>query len=374
MQTIKQSLETQSLDSAAEKIQDHFDQLDKMVLNIAVTGASGKGKSTFINTIRGLGDEEEGSAPTGVVETTMEPTPYPYPEFPNIKMWDLPGIGTENFRPDQYLEQVEFKRYDFFIIVSSERFTCNDANLAREIQKMGKHFYFARSKIDQSLEGEKRKKKYDEKAVLDLIQQDCITGLQKLGVECPRVFLISSFDPEKYDFPLLQEEMEKDLPQEQRHIFLLALPGITESIIQRKKEMLQGDIWQAALLSGAASAAPVPGLGFATDLAILVKELSKYRTAFGLDEASLKRLADRVNVPVEELKRATKSGLAEEISTAVRVLWFIAYRSVLRSTRKGLCWRRRVSARLAHANRTARRAGTRNKGTCGVGLSSSQQR
>ncbi|KAG7470147.1 hypothetical protein MATL_G00136360 [Megalops atlanticus] len=41
--------------------------------------------------------------------------------------------------------------------------------------------------------------------------------------------------------------------------------------------------------------------------------------------------------------------------TAVRVPWFIAFQSVLRSTRKGLCWRRRVSARLAHANRTARR-------------------
>ncbi|XP_036400679.1 interferon-inducible GTPase 5-like [Megalops cyprinoides] len=318
MQTIKQSLENESLNSAAEKIQKYFDQLDKTVLNMAVTGVSGKGKSTFINTIRGLGDEEEASAPTGETETTMDATPYSHPKFPNIKLWDLPGIGTEKFRPDQYLEQVGFQRYDFFIIISSERFTCNDANLAREIHKMGKHFYFARSKVDESLRAKAvRKNDYNETSTLKLIREDCITGLQKLGVESPRVFLISSFDPEKYDFTLLQEEMEKDLPQEKRHVFLLALPNITESVYQKKKKALQSDIWRVALLSGAAAAVPITGLGFAVDVKVLKREISKYYRAFGLDKASLRSLADRVKVPVEELRKVTKSGIKEDLTDEI---------------------------------------------------------
>ncbi|XP_036399633.1 interferon-inducible GTPase 5-like [Megalops cyprinoides] len=319
VQSIKQALEYSSLDRAAVKIQEYFDQLDKTKLNIAVTGASGKGKSTFINTIRGLGDEEEGSAPTGVVETTMEPTEYPYPKYPNVKLWDLPGIGTENFRADKYLEQVGFQRYDFFIIISTERFTSYDVQLAREIQKMGKHFYFARSKIDESLRAEERKKKgnYSETATLDLIRKDCVTGLQNLKVESPRVFLISNFDPEKYDFPLLQEEMEKDLPQEKRHAFLLALPGISHSVNQRKKEALQAEIWKVALLSASVAAVPLPGLGIAVDVAILVKELTKYYRAFSLDEVSLNRLADQVNMPVEDLKKVRKSVFNKEITADV---------------------------------------------------------
>ncbi|KAG9346212.1 hypothetical protein JZ751_008037 [Albula glossodonta] len=315
VEDIKQSLQNETLDSGAQKIKEFLEKLDKTVLNIAVTGMSGKGKSTFVNAIRGLGDEDEGSAPTGVVETTMKATPYHHQKYPNVTLWDLPGIGTENFRADEYLEKVEFHRYDFFIIISSERFTSYDADLAKEIQNMGKMCYFVRSKIDESLRAEARKKTFNEKATLNKIQQNCITGLQDLSIESPKVFLISSFELEKYDFPQLQETLEKDLPQQKRHVFLLALPNITQNINLKKKEVLQADIWRMALLSATAAAVPVPGLGFAADLTILVKEISKYYKAFGLDEASLKNLSERVNVPVEELKKAMKYKYNENITT-----------------------------------------------------------
>jgi len=97
-----------------------------------VTGESGSGKSTFVNAFRGLGDEDEGSAETG----------------PNVKVWDLPGIGTPNFKADEYLELVQFERYDFFIIIASDRFRECHTQLAKEIMRMGKTFYFVCSKID----------------------------------------------------------------------------------------------------------------------------------------------------------------------------------------------------------------------------------
>lgn len=90
---------------------------------------------------RGLRDEEEQFAKTGVVETTMEPTPYPHPKYSNVIVWDLPGIGTPKIKAEEYLDKVQFERYDFFILIASERFKSSSVNLAKQIQKVGKQFY-----------------------------------------------------------------------------------------------------------------------------------------------------------------------------------------------------------------------------------------
>lgn len=58
---------------------------------------SGVGKSTFINCLRGLEAEDEGAAPVGVVETTNQPTPFEHQDFPNLKIWDLPGKNSSIF-------------------------------------------------------------------------------------------------------------------------------------------------------------------------------------------------------------------------------------------------------------------------------------
>ncbi|XP_064156567.1 interferon-inducible GTPase 5-like isoform X1 [Anguilla rostrata] len=299
---IREALENETLTSAVAKIQDYFEQLDRVELNIAITGESGSGKSTFANAFRGLGDEQEGSAKTGVTETTMEPTVYPHPKYPQVKVWDLPGIGTPNFKADEYLQKVQFQRYDFFIIIASERFKVSNVQLATEIQRTKKKFYFVRSKINNCINAEKRKKGFDKDKTLSLIRQDCITGLQESGVESPTVFLISSFD--------LQ-------PKHKQRVLLLSLPNITLDINKRKKEALQANIWKMALLSGAMATVPIPGLSVAVDVTILVKELTSYYQAFGLDDESLQNLSEKTNVPLEELKAVLKSPLNKEISADV---------------------------------------------------------
>uniref|UniRef100_A0A3B3S8Q1 IRG-type G domain-containing protein n=1 Tax=Paramormyrops kingsleyae TaxID=1676925 RepID=A0A3B3S8Q1_9TELE len=137
VEDIREALEKGTLATAAEKIQEYFNQLDNVTLNITITGESGSGKSTFVNAFRGIGDDDEiNSAPTGVVETTMEPKSYPHPKYPS---------------------DVESKRYDFFIIIASERFRSSNVQLAIEIQKMKKRFYFVRSKIDENIRADKNK-------------------------------------------------------------------------------------------------------------------------------------------------------------------------------------------------------------------------
>ncbi|XP_041082748.1 interferon-inducible GTPase 5-like [Polyodon spathula] len=314
---IQQAMESGGLAGAAKHIQAYLESLDSVEVNIAITGESGAGKSSFVNAFRGLEEQDEGAAPTGVVETTMEPKEYPHPKFPNVTIWDLPGIGTPNFKADEYLEQVNFQRYDFFIIIASERFRSSNATLAMKIQEMKKKFYFVRSKIDDNLRAESRKRGYSEEKTLDQIRQDCVKCLQDHGVKEPLVFLISSFDLHLYDFNKLEETLENELPEHKRHILLLSLPNISLQVLKRKQEALRARIWKLAALSCGVAVVPIPGLSVVCDVTILVKELSFYYNTFSLDEESLQSLAQRVNKPVEDLKSVIKSPLAKELSADV---------------------------------------------------------
>lgn len=144
-----------------------------------------------------------------------------------------------------------------------------------------------------------------------------LSGLQKEGLTSPTVFLISSFELGGYDFPLLEETMEKELPKHKRHVLLLSLPNMTLEINEKKKAALQANIWKMAILSGTVAAIPIPGLSIAVDVTILVREISKYYMAFGLDDDSLRNLSDRTGVTFEDLKSVLKSPLNQEISADV---------------------------------------------------------
>ncbi|XP_042338750.1 interferon-inducible GTPase 1-like, partial [Plectropomus leopardus] len=157
---------------------EYLDKEDNIPLNIAVTGEAGTGKSSFVNAFRGMDDGDERAAPTGVTETTSEPTPYPHPNFPSVTLWDLPGVGTTKFPAKEYLKLVGFERFDFFIIISDTRFREHDVKLAQEIKKMKKEFYFVRSKIDIDIRNEERKQKseFNKERTLEKIRENCIQG------------------------------------------------------------------------------------------------------------------------------------------------------------------------------------------------------
>ncbi|XP_018410106.1 PREDICTED: interferon-inducible GTPase 5-like [Nanorana parkeri] len=310
VEEIKTALEEGDLCKATEKLSQSLKDIENAPLNIAVTGESGSGKSTFVNAIRGLDDdEEEGAAKTGVTETTMEPKAYPHPQCNNVTLWDLPGIGSPTFKPNDYLETVEFDRYDFFIIISSDRFRHNDMELAKAIQSMGKKFYFVRSKVDSDLTASQKRRKmsYNEENILNEIRNNCSTCLQEGGIQNQKVFLLSCLELNKYDFNQMQETLGQELPSHKRHVFMLCLPNISLPVLEKKREALKKQIWKWASLSCAVATVPLPGLSVACDVGILVREMRKYRDAFGLDQKSLEKLANRVDKDVAELKSVIKS-------------------------------------------------------------------
>ncbi|XP_044846584.1 uncharacterized protein LOC123351358 [Mauremys mutica] len=172
--------------------------------NIALLGETSCGKSSFINAIRGLQDEDDNAAQTGVIDTTKERKSYQHPKHPNVTIWDMPGITLGKFSLDK---DIELSKSDVFLIFSSGNFTTLHANLAREIQRMGKKVYFVRSKVDADLYNNRRNRDFSESRILEQIRNTCIECLEREGLRTPQLFLLSHNEYDQHDFPCLVEEL-----------------------------------------------------------------------------------------------------------------------------------------------------------------------
>ncbi|XP_031417462.1 interferon-inducible GTPase 5-like [Clupea harengus] len=319
-----------TLERAIAKAREMVDRLDNVTLNIAVTGETGAGKSKFVNAIRGLQDTDEGAAPTGVTETTMEPTMYLHPTMPNVNFWDLPGIGTPKFKAETYMKDVKYQNYDFFIIVSAGRFKENDMILAKEIKKKKKNFYFVRTKTDLDVTQEAKKGETEEQT-LQKIRKDCVENVRTLG--SPSVFLITSENLARFDFQELVNNLERDLPDNKKYALVMSLPVYSKESLEKKYNTFKKAAWAVAFASGGIAAAPVPGLSTACDVAMVVPFLIKCYYSFGLDDGSLEKLSKRVNKPIlEEVKKSSLvSAIADKSSLATKIAAKLAVAGVVES-------------------------------------------
>ncbi|XP_039621251.1 interferon-inducible GTPase 5-like [Polypterus senegalus] len=320
---IAQVYNKDGLDAVFPLIKEKCDNLDNEKVSIAVTGEAGVGKSSFVNAMRGLGPNDEGAAKVGSTQKTSKPTPYQHPTLPSVCLWDLPGIGTGKYSTREYLDKVNFKSYDLFILITGERFKENDAKLAKEIKKMGKEFYFVCSKIDTVEKNLSKRGQHDRlEEELDKIKSYYKNSLEESGLPTSQVFLVSSRYPHRYDFMKFCGCLASELPEKKNNVFVLSLPNLNEAVIEKKKKILKGKIALAATVSAGLGAIPIPGVSIACDIGILVATLLHMQRYLGLDDESLCRLACRVNKPVQELKAEVTSPFVLNItpSSVIKLL------------------------------------------------------
>ncbi|XP_053254077.1 interferon-inducible GTPase 5-like [Podarcis raffonei] len=269
-------------------------------LHIAVVGEPGSGKSSFINAMLGLRANDPHAAATGIQMMTVQVKDYPHPTLPQVILWDHSGRGTPTFGEDKFEKEIDLNHFDFFIVVGSQRFRSTHSDMVREIQDMGKSFYFVRTKADLDLSAAKRQQPsdYNEKKVLLHIQEDC------KGLRDPQVFIVSNWEANCFDFPLLQEMLKNDLLRLKRQAFLLCFPSICLPILKKKKTTVEEKIWTKRLVLLVTLGSPVPFL-----LPIFL--FSKFRSwcflDFGLDNPSLATLAQCVGKTSTALKAAMQS-------------------------------------------------------------------
>ncbi|XP_077116141.1 interferon-inducible GTPase 5-like [Ranitomeya variabilis] len=122
----------------------------------------------------------------------------------------------------------------------------------------------------------------------------------------------------------MQDTLEKELPEHKRHIFLMCLPKISLPVLEKKRQALRKDIWKWALYFYAGSVVSI--LSVPCGVHILRTVMIGYQKAFGMDENSLKKLADKFSIDVSELRSVIKSPIVvqeinEEIVNTLLETW-----------------------------------------------------
>uniref|UniRef100_A0A3B3SPR5 IRG-type G domain-containing protein n=1 Tax=Paramormyrops kingsleyae TaxID=1676925 RepID=A0A3B3SPR5_9TELE len=258
IQDISSSVTSRVVTEMVAQLQDRLGELKSTTLDIAVTGES-----------------DPAAAKTGVTEATRGTIPYVNPDMPTVRLWDLPGTGTPDFQPKTYLEAIGLYQFDFFIIVASERFRESHVTLAQCIGQAGKKFDFVRSKVNNNLEATIR----DERGA----------ALRRSDVQQPRMFLMSCFQPHLFGFPLLHTTLESELEGHKRHVLLLALPNLTSTVLEKKKQAFHGSVWRTVMTACLGAMRPVSAASGTVPW--LMDTLRSYQQSFGIDTNSLHRLA-----------------------------------------------------------------------------------
>ncbi|CAB3999840.1 interferon-inducible GTPase 5-like [Paramuricea clavata] len=257
-QEAKRQIEEKGVAGAQAMMRETLIGWKDIKIKIGVTGNAGVGKSSFINAIRGIDDEDEENdddksgaraAKTGQIETTMKPASYTYPESPNITLMDLPGIGTPTYPDlDIYCERVGLETYDTFMILTSTRCTKLELELAQKIKSMGKSFFLIRTKIDQDKKNEKRRKKPDIEAMLKRIRAYLYEIVKDFGIREDEIFLISNHKRDKWEFSRLVEAILGKLPAHQKEALTLSLKILSKDVVIGKVEILRSQLWKASLI------------------------------------------------------------------------------------------------------------------------------
>ena len=127
--------------------------------NFLITGDTGAGKSTLINSIFGLTRGDPNFAAVGVTETTVNLTPYSAPTIPSLKLWDAPGCGSEKFplsHPTDpklhYYRRFSVFAFEGVIIFYSNRLLEGSAVLAKICFDAGQPVAIVRNKADQMIQ------------------------------------------------------------------------------------------------------------------------------------------------------------------------------------------------------------------------------
>ncbi|XP_037532722.1 immunity-related GTPase family, q2 [Nematolebias whitei] len=301
LETLKESIESNKLSDVKDAVED----LLISRINLAVLGDRGDEKASFINSLRGLGPDDEGAAPSPSPFALEEVAGYPNPKHPDFRLWDLPPVPTTSpFEPEGYMSRLKLLRYNAVFMTFTQKLQPNSVEVfleARSLQRQTVYFVLLCSVKDTEKNLEDKRK-----AALEVLNSQ--------GVKQPKVFLVRPSTLEKLDFPDLLVDLSKDLPEIRAHALLLALPAITPTLVTQKKEAFKALIWAAASLSGGMSAIPVPLVASMVDSSIAVRILTKAQLSLCLDDESVERLARQRNLEAAVLKRLRTCALSVEVT------------------------------------------------------------
>jgi len=134
--------------SAMAMIRD--EERNRQLLHFGVSGVVKSGKSSLLNSFRGLRARDPGAARVGSSETTVGVTRYndPRPEYA-FAWYDIAGFGTASVGPAElYFNSHGLFALDCILIIIKDSFQESDAALMRQCHNLSIPTYLVRSFSD----------------------------------------------------------------------------------------------------------------------------------------------------------------------------------------------------------------------------------
>ncbi|CAE7206872.1 IRGC [Symbiodinium natans] len=219
------------------------------VLNWAVIGPCGSGKSTLINSLRGLKPRSPGAAPVGNTAKPSEPKAYMFQgdlaRFTRMaRLWDLPGAGTKQWPCATYVRDAGLRHFDGVLIVTSGPISEFEENLIKELKEFDVPCYLVRNKVDQDVMNNAQDNEMSTEETLRALRRELAPNSAPA-----RAFLVSAKHPDcaKFDFQSLLRAMADDVAAQRAEA--PELPDQLEGLPARDLLCLEGlgcDMGQAA--------------------------------------------------------------------------------------------------------------------------------
>ncbi|PPR03402.1 hypothetical protein CVT24_012527 [Panaeolus cyanescens] len=166
-------------------------------INIAIVGESGVGKSSLLNSLRGLSPGDPNAARSGFNETTDFVRGYADTRDEKIVWYDVPGANTPRVQGWMYFVQQGLFVFDVLVIVFADRFTQTAGTLINNANKCSIPAFLVRTKADQLIYNAKSdaaRPLSDQAAremVVDQTRHMVEANLAQLGLPNQRVYIVS---------------------------------------------------------------------------------------------------------------------------------------------------------------------------------------
>ena len=194
-------------------------------LHFAVTGIAGTGKSSLVNSFRGLHAYDDGAAETGANETTIEAGRYPHPDkespLARIVWYDIPGAGTQSTPGgSEYFNSQGLFIFDFIIVVPGDRFTEQDLDILANCEMYNIPSFVIRPKADIHIQNTKKKIKggsdHDAREryireTRDIFKRELERAPAELNLNCNKeIFIVSDVALHGYIESLMDGKLPED--------------------------------------------------------------------------------------------------------------------------------------------------------------------
>jgi len=272
---------------------------------VAVIGERGVGKSSLINSLRGLRPGVPRAAGVGADEVVCkeQADAGAFYRDAGLIYQDIPGCrGSEldTCMGDAYIRRFKLNTADICLFVYVAVLNADIIACARTLLEQGVAVYFVRNKVDVDCRNEVEDgNAASEEDALAMIRQRAYAQMSAKGLQGQadeaHLFLISAkyiqavgAEPPRFDFQRLKAALEGSIRDEAKRsqvkqIFLKNAKALAECRGNECKQLLS--CYVAA--SVAAGAIPVPGVSQVGDMAILAKACQQFQWIFCLAEPQI---------------------------------------------------------------------------------------